>query len=201
MIRINRPDFPEVPDIPAPSLWTIGPDGWCTNARPVPSPNYNGRPDPADIALLVIHNISLPQGQFANGNIENLFLNRLDCDCHASFDSLRDLKVSSHFLIARDGQLIQFVSTLERAWHAGISSFDGRSGCNDFSIGIELEGCDDLPFETVQYETLGALTQCLLARFPIQHIAGHNEIAPGRKTDPGPFFDWQHFTQSLSGLA
>ncbi|MDO8703027.1 MAG: 1,6-anhydro-N-acetylmuramyl-L-alanine amidase AmpD [Undibacterium sp.] len=180
------------------SVWQIAADGWCRQASRQPSPNYNARPYPADISLLVIHNISLPAGQFGGPHISDLFQNCLDCSAHESFESLRDLKVSSHFLIRRDGALLQFVSTLERAWHAGISSFDGRPSCNDFSIGIELEGTDDVPFEPVQYESLSLLTQALLAHFPITHIVGHSEIAPGRKTDPGTCFDWGRYQQDIS---
>ncbi len=176
----------------------IAADGWCIQAIRQDSPNYNARSDPTDISLLVIHNISLPAGQFGGTAITELFQNCLDCSAHKSFESLRDVKVSSHFLIRRDGALLQFVSTLARAWHAGVSSFDGRAACNDFSIGIELEGTDDLPFETEQYQSLGLLTQALLARFTITHIVGHEEIAPGRKTDPGPCFDWELYERSIT---
>lgn len=178
--------------------WQITPDGWCLQASRLASPNYNARPDPADISLIVIHNISLPAGQFGGDAITELFQNCLDCSAHESFESLRNVQVSSHFLIRRDGSLLQFVSTLDRAWHAGISSFDGRAACNDFSIGIELEGTDDLPFETAQYDSLTVLTQALLARFAITHIVGHDEIAPGRKTDPGPCFDWKMYEQRIA---
>ena len=178
----------------------IAADGWCTQANRQDSPNTNARPDPADISLIVIHNISLPAGQFGGTAITDLFQNCLDCSAHESFESLRDVKVSSHFLIRRDGALIQFVSTLARAWHAGVSSFGGRSACNDFSIGIELEGTDDRPFESAQYHSLGLLTQALLARFAITYIVGHDEIAPDRKTDPGPCFDWDRYERSIDGL-
>jgi AmpD protein len=178
--------------------WHIAADGWCQQASRLDSPNHNARPDPADISLLVIHNISLPAGQFGGTAITAFFQNCLDCSAHESFESLRELKVSSHFLIRRDGAVLQFVSTLARAWHAGVSSFEGRAACNDFSIGIELEGTDDLPFEPVQYESLSLLTQALLARFTITHIVGHDEIAPGRKTDPGPCFDWALYECSIA---
>lgn len=178
--------------------WQISPDGWCLQACRQPSPNYNARPDPADITLLVIHNISLPAGQFGGTAITALFQNCLDCSSHDSFESLRALKVSSHFLIRRDGALLQFVSVLDRAWHAGVSSFEGRAACNDFSVGIELEGTDDVPFESAQYDALRLLTQALLAHLPITHIVGHSEIAPGRKTDPGPCFDWGRYQQDIS---
>ncbi|WP_295753264.1 1,6-anhydro-N-acetylmuramyl-L-alanine amidase AmpD [Undibacterium sp.] len=177
--------------------WSIDQDGWCAAATRLPSPNYGERPAATDISLIVLHNISLPAGQFGGGYIQDLFLNRLNCDLHPSFNDLRELKVSAHFLILRDGSLLQCVSTLARAWHAGVSAFEGRSGCNDFSIGIELEGSDDIAFEAQQYQTLAALCRALLQRFAIQHIVGHNEIAPGRKTDPGPCFDWQHLQTLL----
>ncbi|WP_422947673.1 1,6-anhydro-N-acetylmuramyl-L-alanine amidase AmpD [Undibacterium sp. Ren11W] len=180
-----------------PTDWQINPDGWCEGATYLPSPNYGPRPAAIDISLIVVHNISLPAGQFGGGYIQDLFLNRLNCELHPSFSELRELKVSSHFVILRDGALLQCVSTLERAWHAGLSTFEGRSGCNDFSIGIELEGTDDLAFEPQQYQTLATLCEVLLQRFPIAHIVGHNEIAPGRKTDPGPCFDWAHLQDLL----
>ena len=183
------------------SAWIIGDDGWCDQALRLASPNFNARPLPGDISLLVIHNISLPAGQFGGTAITDLFQNNLDCNAHESFESLRDIKVSSHFLIRRDGSLLQFVSTLDRAWHAGVSSFQGRDACNDFSIGIELEGTDDLPFAPAQYDCLGLLTQALLNHFSITHIVGHDEIAPGRKTDPGPCFEWDWYRQRISGSA
>jgi len=145
----------------------------------------------------VIHNISLPAGQFETPYIVELFQNSLDCDAHPSFADLRDLKVSSHFLIRRNGLIQQFVSVLERAWHAGLSQFQGRDGCNDFSIGIELEGTDDVPFEDAQYASLQQLSAALIQQFPIEHIVGHAEIAPGRKTDPGPYFDWLRYRLAL----
>ena len=178
--------------------WDIDEEGWCEQAVRLESPNFNARPVQGDISLLVIHNISLPAGQFGGRSIVELFQNCLDCSAHESFESLRAVNVSSHFLIRRDGTLLQFVSTLERAWHAGVSSFGGREACNDFSIGIELEGTDDLPFEPAQYASLDLLTVTLLNRFAITHIVGHDEIAPGRKTDPGPCFDWALYQQGLA---
>ena len=177
--------------------WQINPQGWCEQVQQLKSPNFSARPVQIDISLLVIHNISLPLGQFDGNLISDLFLNRLDCDADPSFHSLRGLQVSSHFLIRRDGCVIQFVSTLDKAWHAGISSFQGREACNDFSIGIELEGCDFLSFENAQYSSLSLLSRTLISSFPIKHIVGHNEIAPDRKTDPGPHFDWLRFEQNL----
>lgn len=173
-------------------------DGWCVEAHRVRSPNFDARPTDDAIRLLVIHNISLPPGRFGGPFISDLFCNRLDCDEHPYFDRLRELRVSTHFLIARDGGLTQFVSANDRAWHAGASSFAGQERCNDFSIGIELEGSDDAPFSSLQYETLAELTRALCARFPLTDVAGHEHIAPGRKTDPGPYFDWARYRQSLA---
>jgi AmpD protein len=176
----------------------IAADGWCEEARRIQSPNFDARPAGTDIELLVIHNISLPPGQFDGSFIEDLFTNHLDCEAHPYFDQLRTLRVSSHFLIRRDGGLMQFVSANDRAWHAGVSSFCGQERCNDFSIGIELEGADELPFTDLQYDMLTALTGALQDRFPLKNVAGHEHIAPGRKTDPGPNFDWNRYRLSLS---
>lgn len=170
--------------------FTIGADGWCEQALCVPSPNFDARAIDTTIDLLVIHNISLPPGEFGGPYIPALFTNQLDCDAHPYFDQLRSLRVSAHFLIRRNGDAIQFVSANDRAWHAGVSNFCGRECCNDFSIGIELEGTDFQAFEMTQYDTLAALTQALTLRYPLTHVTGHEHIAPGRKTDPGPFFDW-----------
>jgi N-acetyl-anhydromuramoyl-L-alanine amidase len=175
----------------------LGPDGWCRQALRQPSPNCDPRPAGGVIDLLVIHNISLPPGQFGGPFIADLFGNRLDCDAHPYFDQLRALRVSAHFLIRRNGVVLQFVSANQRAWHAGLSSFAGRERCNDFSIGIELEGTDFEPFTASQYATLAALTAGLRARYPLTDVAGHEHIAPQRKTDPGPFFDWLRYRQSL----
>lgn len=171
--------------------FVVADDGWVREACALPSPNFEARPDGAAPTLIVIHNISLPPGQFGGSAIADLFLNRLDCAAHPYYDAhLRGLRVSSHFLIRRDGMLEQFVSCDERAWHAGASNFFGRERCNDFSIGIELEGTDDVPFEQSQYDTLAALVKALCVRYCIEALAGHSDIAPGRKTDPGPHFDW-----------
>lgn len=175
----------------------LGEDGWARGAVHTPSPNFDVRADGTTVSLLVIHNISLPPGQFGGSAIEELFCNRLDCDAHPYFDQLRSLRVSSHFLIRRDGEVVQFVSGNDRAWHAGLSNFCGRERCNDFSIGIELEGTDFEPFDPRQYESLTSLTNALCDRYPLSDVAGHEHIAPGRKTDPGPFFDWSHFRKSL----
>jgi N-acetyl-anhydromuramoyl-L-alanine amidase len=178
---------------------TVGADGWVSAARALPSPNFEARPDGAVPTLIVIHNISLPPGEFGGSAIADLFLNRLDCDAHPYYDAhLRGLRVSSHFVIRRDGTLEQFVSCNERAWHAGLSNFFGRERCNDFSIGVELEGSDDTAFEAPQYETLAALVKALIARYPVDALAGHSDIAPGRKTDPGPHFDWPRLAQDAA---
>lgn len=163
---------------------------WC------PSPNFNERRSETDIDLLVIHNISLPPRQFGGPYIEELFCNTLNCSVDPSFESLEGVKVSAHLLIRRDGQILQFVPFNQRAWHAGVSTYDGRNGCNDYSIGIELEGADDIEYESIQYEVLAKVTEALLAEYPSMspdRIAGHNEIAPERKTDPGQAFDWAKY--------
>ena len=167
--------------------------------RHCPSPNFNQRPA-GEVSLLVIHNISLPPGQFATGKVQEFFQNRLDAAENSYFEGIVDLRVSAHFLIERDGTVTQFVSCLERAWHAGVSSFEGRDTCNDFSLGIELEGTDDLPFTEAQYTALIGLTLQLRAAYPAitsQRICGHSDIAPGRKTDPGPAFDWRRFRAAV----
>lgn len=170
--------------------FTINADGWCEQALRLPSPNFDARTADTAIDLLVIHNISLPPGQFGGLYIQDLFTNCLDCDAHPYFDQLRSLRVSAHFLIRRNESIIQFVSANDRAWHAGVSNFHGRERCNDFSIGIELEGTDFQSFEPAQYDALVALTLALTQRYPLAHVTGHEHIAPGRKTDPGPFFEW-----------
>ncbi len=178
----------------------IGPDGWCDGLLRSACSNFDARPADAEISLLVIHNISLPPGEFGGGYIEALFANTLDCDAHPYFDQLRGLRVSSHFLIRRDGSVRQFVSTLARAWHAGVSEFQGRQRCNDFSIGIELEGSDTEVFCDAQYLTLAVLTRKLMLRHPLTDVVGHQHIAPGRKTDPGPLFDWPRFSSEFAAL-
>jgi AmpD protein len=166
-------------------------DGWIRAARRIDSPNVDDRPAGEAISLVVVHAISLPPAQFGSDDIVRLFTNTLDPEAHPYFSRISALRVSTHFLIRRDGGLIQFVSCLRRAWHAGESSWNGRERCNDFSIGIELEGCDELPFEEAQYLRLVDLIQSLRACYPIVAVAGHSDIAPGRKTDPGQCFDWQ----------
>ncbi|WP_221799354.1 1,6-anhydro-N-acetylmuramyl-L-alanine amidase AmpD [Oceanobacter mangrovi] len=176
-------------------------DGRIDVAEWVPSPNFGPRPEQADISLLVIHNISLPPGQFGGGYVQPFFQNRLDASLHPYFAEIHSLQVSSHLLIERDGKLTQFVNLLERAWHAGVSSFQGRDNCNDFSIGIELEGDDYSPFTSQQYQRLIEVTRCLQQGFPLikNNITGHQHIAPGRKTDPGPFFDWPSYLAAVGG--
>lgn len=171
--------------------------GYLQDAIQIPSPNYDERPIGSIIRLLVIHNISLPPNDFGGNGIIELFTNQLDYTAHPYYTGLRDLKVSCHFLIRRQGKIIQFVSCEKRAWHAGQSCWQGKDRCNDFSIGIELEGSDTIPFETIQYHQLVALTLALNRAYPIEYIVGHADIAPTRKTDPGPFFDWKHFRKAV----
>lgn len=169
-------------------------DGWLHTAHRMPSPNFDARPESVAPSLLVVHNISLPPWQFEGDAVIELFQNRLDCDAHPFYsEHLRGVRVSAHFLIRRDGTLLQFVSCDARAWHAGLSDFFGRARCNDFSIGVELEGADTQRFEDAQYAQLAALARALQARYPLVACAGHADIAPGRKTDPGPHFDWARF--------
>ena len=174
--------------------------GWITQARAVPSPNFGPRPNGEGIDLLVIHNISLPPGQYEGNCIEQFFTNCLDWQEHEYFSQIEGVEVSAHLLIRRSGELLQFVSLEDRAWHAGQSCFEGREECNDFSIGIELEGTDEDPFTQRQYEVLRGVTLTLLREFPAMtpnSIVGHCDISPGRKTDPGPSFDWQRYRNSL----
>lgn len=169
---------------------------WCA------SPNYNERPPGKTPSLLVVHNISLPPGQFSGDAIEQFFCNRLDSAAHPYFQTIADLKVSSHLLIRRDGYVLQFVNLRDRAWHAGRSSFGGEDECNDFSIGIELEGTDETPYTDVQYERLSELSALIMEAWPaitIGRVTGHSDIAPGRKTDPGPAFDWSRFLSQVTG--
>ena len=171
----------------APALWHAG---WYRHARALASPNQGLRPCKARIDLMVIHSISLPPGEFGNQNVQRLFTNQLDWDEHSYFQGIRGLEVSAHFFIARSGELWQFVSCDARAWHAGQSSYRGRDNCNDDSIGIELEGLEGGDFEMPQYESLAGLCAAVMAHYPIEHLAGHEHIAAGRKKDPGSGFDW-----------
>jgi N-acetyl-anhydromuramoyl-L-alanine amidase len=167
--------------------------GLMKGARFLASPNCDERPAGCAVDLLVIHHISLPPGEFGGPGIVDLFTNRLDPAAHPYYEAIAATKVSAHFLIRRDGELIQFVPCAKRAWHAGESSWKGRSRCNDFSIGVELEGTGEVPFTVAQYRRLAALTRALKARYPIRDLVGHSDIAPGRKTDPGPLFDWARY--------
>jgi len=173
--------------------------GVLQGVRLLPSPNFNERPE-GEISLLVIHNISLPPGQFGSASIEQLFTNQLDWDAHPYFQQIRGLEVSAHLLIDRSGEITQFVPFDKRAWHAGASCYDGRDNCNDFSIGIELEGTDDLPYTQAQYNQLIRVSKALMETYPAitkERITGHQHIAPGRKTDPGHLFDWDFYLNKL----
>ena len=171
--------------------------GWYRFARPLVSPNVGPRPAQVPVNLIVVHAISLPPGEFGQGHVQQLFTNQLDWDAHPYFQSIRGLQVSAHFFISRTGELWQFVSGDERAWHAGASTYRGRGNCNDNSIGIELEGLEGGLFEPAQYDSLTALCAALLQQYPVAHIAGHEHIAPGRKQDPGAGFDWPQLQISL----
>ncbi len=173
-------------------------EGWWSHARPVASPNFGPRPEGTSVSLIVVHSISLPPGIYGGTEVEALFTNRLDCDAHPYFERLRGLEVSSHFFVRRDGEVVQFVAAGERAWHAGASRWLGRDNCNDFSIGIELEGLEGDTFEAAQYASLARLCAAIADLYPITHLAGHEHIAPGRKLDPGPGFDWADLQQRLS---
>ena len=175
-------------------------DGQLKGARQVPSPNFNQRPAGTEIQMIVVHNISLPPSQFGGGYIEQFFQNKLDWSVHPYFQTIEGMQVSTHLLILRTGEVLQFVNFNDRAWHAGISSFEGRETCNDFSLGIELEGTDEQPFTDAQYQALTALTRQLQVAYPAitsNRICGHSDVAPGRKTDPGPAFDWMRFRGAL----
>lgn len=184
------------PDTPSTSsaLWNAG---WYRHARVLRSPNFGSRPTDTGISLIVVHSISLPPGQYEGDNVQALFTNTLDWDAHPYFESIRGMEVSAHFYVRRDGALWQFVSCDDRAWHAGPSIHGGRENCNDFSIGIELEGLEGLEFEPMQYETLASLCAAIAARYPINAVAGHEHIAPSRKQDPGPGFDWPLLQRTL----
>jgi N-acetyl-anhydromuramoyl-L-alanine amidase len=174
---------------------TIDSTGLAAGVRYLPSPNFDERPARTAIDLIVIHNISLPPGEFGGPGIIDLFMNRLDPAAHPYYRAIAQLKVSAHFLVRRDGELIQFVPCAKRAWHAGESMWRGRGRCNDYSIGIELEGADDLPFADIQYAELARLTQALQTAYSRLEIVGHSDIAPARKTDPGPCFSWARFRE------
>jgi len=176
------------------ALWR---DGWYRFARQLPSPNYGQRPSGIRIDLVVLHSISLPPGAYGGDAVQRLFSNQLDWEEHPYYKTIEGLQVSSHFFVQRTGELWQFVSCEDRAWHAGVSNYRGRANCNDDSIGIELEGLEGELFAAAQYETLDSLGTALLQGYPIQHIAGHEDVAPGRKFDPGAGFDWARLQQGL----
>jgi AmpD protein len=187
---------PELPRF----LSVLRQSGRFPGARWCPSPNFGPRPEANDISLLVVHNISLPPEQFGGSHIEDFFCNRLDTSAHPYFEEIGEMKVSSHLLIRRDGELLQFVSLRDRAWHAGRSVFCGREECNDYSIGIELEGADHVPYTVEQYRKLAEVAHEIMAAWPwitADRITGHSDISPGRKTDPGPAFDWRYFRRLL----
>jgi AmpD protein len=188
-----------------PSAYTISPGtGLIRPARQCPSPNQDERPDDAEPELVVLHGISLPPGEFGGAHIEQFFTNCLDRGAHPYFETICDLHVSAHLLIRRDGDLVQFVPFARRAWHAGPSSFRGRPRCNDYSIGIELEGTDTMPYADAQYDALAGVLRALFAAYPRlgpRVIAAHSDVAPGRKTDPGPAFDWLRLYDSLADAA
>lgn len=184
----------------SPEVSALGLDGWMPRASTLVSPNYGPRPEGVSISMIVIHSISLPPGEFGGGYVQSLFMNELNWALHPYFKSIEGLQVSAHFYIERDGRLWQFVSTLDRAWHAGVSSFNGQDNCNDFSIGVELEGLEGDRFESAQYEQLARLCRDIKRRHPIEHVVGHEHIAPERKRDPGEGFDW-HRLQADVGWA
>jgi AmpD protein len=183
------------PESAAPALWQ---GGWYRFARRLDSPNFGARPPGAQVDLIVVHSISLPPGQFGGDEVQRLFTNTLDWNAHPYFKSIEGLAVSSHFYIRRNGELWQFVSCDDRAWHAGASQYRGRVECNDDSVGIELEGLEGETFEPEQYEALAGLCAAIAQRYPVAHIAGHEHIAPGRKRDPGAGFDWRVLRASLA---
>jgi N-acetyl-anhydromuramoyl-L-alanine amidase len=193
-----RPDHPAGPPVcRRAARLAIDAAGCTSGAMQVASPNCDNRPDDTPISLIVVHGISLPPGQFGGNAIERLFTNRLDPAAHPAFAAIATVRVSAHYLVRRDGTLVQFVPCMLRAWHAGESAWRGRVRCNDFSIGVEIEGADDIAYEPMQYTTLGRLTRALRRRYPIVDIVGHSDIAPGRKTDPGSAFDWMRLACDL----
>ena len=182
--------------MPRRALWQ---QGWWSGATARPSPNWGSRPVGLPVSLVVLHSISLPPGQYGGDAIERLFTNRLDWDAHPSFADIRGLQVSAHFLVRRQGRVLQFVSCDQRAWHAGVSLWRGRDNCNDWSIGIELEGLEGQAFEPAQYQALCRLMLALSRRYPLREAVGHEHIAPGRKADPGPGVDWLRLARGLQG--
>jgi len=196
-----RSAFRDEPITTLPEKLRIDKKGLAKGIRFIPSPNCDERPAGCAIGLLVIHYISLPPGEFGGNGIVELFTNRLDPAAHPFYAAIAGMKVSAHFLVRRDGGLIQFVPCAKRAWHAGESSWKGRRRCNDYSIGFEMEGSGEAPFTDLQYERLAQLTRALQARYPIAGIVGHSDVAPGRKGDPGPHFDWARYRRMLKDKA
>ncbi|MGB5080090.1 MAG: 1,6-anhydro-N-acetylmuramyl-L-alanine amidase AmpD [Burkholderiales bacterium] len=183
------------------ALGSLDESGVLSGAQQAPSPNFDERPEATAVTLLVVHNISLPPGEFGGEGVVGLFTNTLDFAAHPYYETLRELKVSAHFLVRRDGGLLQFVACSKRAWHAGESNWRGHERCNDFSIGVELEGTDDQAYADPQYRRLAELAAVLRRRYPVIDVVGHADIAPGRKTDPGPAFDWGYARALFSGGA
>jgi len=184
------------PDLPRRQVWT---QGWWQEARARPSPNFGPRPPGEAITLAVVHSISLPPGDYRGDAVQRLFLNQLNWEAHPYYAGIRGLQVSAHFFIRRSGRVLQFVSCEQRAWHAGASNWRGREGCNDWSIGIELEGLEGDVFEPAQYRCLIRLLRALRQRYPLAEVVGHAHVAPGRKADPGPGFDWTRLKRGLCG--
>ncbi len=176
-------------------------NGWLATVDRLASPNFGARPAGRPVSLIVIHNISLPPGEFEGRWVADFFLNRLDRSAHPYFETIADVQVSAHFYIERDGRIVQFVGCDHRAWHAGQSRWCAGENCNDYSIGVELAGSDDTPFAAAQYVALLDLMAQLRARYPITDVAGHSDVAPGRKTDPGPYFDWAAVAARFPDLA
>lgn len=183
--------------MPGPGQWR---DGWWSGARRVESPNFGSRPEGSQVSLVLLHHISLPPEEFGGPYVEQFFTNRLDPAGHSYFATIADVQVSAHFFLRRDGEVVQFVSGAARAWHAGLSAWQGRGNCNDYSIGIELEGSASQPFAPQQYQALWPLLQAICGAYPITAMAGHEHVAPGRKTDPGPYFDWRELARRFPGL-
>lgn len=181
----------------APRPLGIDPNGVAAAATQIPSPNCDARPAGTEVSLIIVHGISLPPGKFGGADVARLFTNTLDPGADPYYPGIAHLKVSSHFFIRRDGELVQFVPCGRRAWHAGVSSWRGRASCNDYSVGIELEGTDDLPYAAPQYRMLARVARALRWRYPIRDMVGHRDVAPGRKTDPGAAFDWPRLGRLL----
>jgi len=195
---MSHPTARPTNESPRAARLTVDDEGLVPLARHIESPNCDERPADTRISLAVIHCISLPPGEFGGPGIIDLFTNRLDPDAHPYYASIAHLRVSAHFVIRRTGELLQFIPCTKRAWHAGASMWQGRERCNDFSLGIELEGADTTPYSAIQYRMLARLLKALYRRYPFRHVVGHSDIAPGRKTDPGPAFDWARLERLMA---